>query len=142
VSALDLPPTTDSVPLARRFARSALRESSFDVETVLLLVSEVVTNAVLHARSSIRLGVEDREEVVRVEVHDASPVPPRMHHFRLVSGTGRGLRMLDRLAQTWGVEPDSAGAGKVVWFEVGTVSESSWDSYADLLLAEGINGDV
>jgi hypothetical protein len=65
-----------------------------------------------------------------------------MHHFRLVSGTGRGLRMLDRLAQTWGVEPDSAGAGKVVWFEVGTVSESSWDSYADLLLAEGINGDV
>jgi anti-sigma regulatory factor (Ser/Thr protein kinase) len=141
VSALDLPPTTDSVPLARRFARSALRESQSDVDTVLLLVSEVVTNAVLHARSGIRLVVEDRDEVARVEVHDASPVPPRMHHFRLVSGTGRGLRMLDQLAQTWGVDADPRGSGKVVWFEVGTVGETVWDSFADDLLAEGANGD-
>jgi anti-sigma regulatory factor (Ser/Thr protein kinase) len=142
VSALDLPPTTDSVPLARRFARSELRESQSDVDTVLLLVSEVVTNAVLHARSSIRLVVHDLDEVARVEVHDGSPVPPRMHHFHLVSGTGRGLRMLDQLAMTWGVDPDPRGTGKVVWFEVGTVSETAWDTFADDLLAEGVNGDV
>ena len=70
MSVLELPPTTDSVPLARRFARTALRDSSTDVDTVLLLVSEVVTNAVLHARSAIRLVIEDRDERVRVEVHD------------------------------------------------------------------------
>jgi anti-sigma regulatory factor (Ser/Thr protein kinase) len=142
VSALDLPPTTDSVPLARRFARSELRESQSDVDTVLLLVSEVVTNAVLHARSSIHLVVQDLDEVARVEVHDGSPVPPRMHHFHLVSGTGRGLRMLDQLAMTWGVDPDPRGTGKVVWFEVGTESETAWDTFADDLLAEGVNGDV
>jgi anti-sigma regulatory factor (Ser/Thr protein kinase) len=141
VSALDLPPTTDSVPLARRFARSALRESRSDVDTVVLLVSEVVTNAVLHARSAIRIVVEDRDDVARVEVHDGSPVPPRMHHFRLVSGTGRGLRMLDQLAQNWGVDQGPHGTGKVVWFEVGVASETMWESFADDLLAEGANGD-
>lgn len=142
MSALDLPPTTDSVPLARRFARSALRESRSDVDTVLLLVSEVVTNAVLHARSGIRLVVEDHDEMARVEVHDASPVPPRMHHFRLVSGTGRGLRMLDQLAQNWGVDTEPRGSGKVVWFEVGTADDTVWESFADDLLADGINGDL
>lgn len=137
MSALELPPTTDSVPLARRFARSELRESRSDVDTVLLLVSEVVTNAVLHARSGIRLVVEDLDEVARVEVHDASPVPPRMHHFRLVSGTGRGLRMLDQLARTWGVTADPRGAGKVVWFEVGVADDTVWEPFAAELLADG-----
>jgi hypothetical protein len=134
VSALDLPPTTDSVPLARRFARSTLRESRWDVDTVLLLVSEVVTNAVLHARSGIRLVVEDRADAARVEVHDGSPVPPRMHHFRLTSGTGRGLRMLDQLALAWGVEPGDEG--KVVWFEVGAADDTVWEAFAEDLLAE------
>jgi anti-sigma regulatory factor (Ser/Thr protein kinase) len=135
VSALELPPTTDSVPLARRFVRSALRESRCDVDTVLLLVSEVVTNAVLHARSGIRLEVEDREDTARVEVHDGSPVPPRLHHFRLTSGTGRGLRMLDQLATTWGVEPGPDG--KVVWFEVGTAEDTVWEAFTEDSLAEG-----
>lgn len=140
MSELELPPTTDSVPLARRFARSTLRGTSCDVDTVLLLVSEVVTNAVLHARSDFRLVVEDRGEVARVEVHDASPVPPRMHHFRPASGTGRGLRLLDRLSVTWGVAPVAPG-GKVVWFEVGSPSDAMWESFADDLLAEARNGD-
>lgn len=131
MSVLELPPTTDSVPLARRFARTALRESGIDVDTVLLLVSEVVTNAVLHARSDIRLVIEDRDERVRVEVHDASPVPPRMHHFQLASGTGRGLRMLDRLSADWGVVPVARGTGKVVWFEVGQADSSMWESFVD-----------
>lgn len=139
MSVLELPPTTDSVPLARRFARTALRETSTDVDTVLLLVSEVVTNAVLHARSEIRLVIEDRDERVRVEVHDGSPVPPRMHHFQVSSGTGRGLRMLDRLAASWGVVPVSRGTGKVVWFEVGPGDSALWESFADDL--EGAHDD-
>lgn len=142
MSALELPPTTDSVPLARRFARSALRESSWDVDTVVLLVSEVVTNAVLHARSAIVVRVEDRRDVVHVEVEDGSPVPPRMHHFARSSATGRGLRLLDRLAAAWGVESDAPGGGKVVWFEVGAPSEAMWESYADDLLAEGVHGEL
>jgi anti-sigma regulatory factor (Ser/Thr protein kinase) len=141
VSALDLPPSTESVPVARRFARREVNETQADVDTVVLLVSEVVTNAVLHARSDIRLNIESRDDLVRVEVRDASPLSPRLHHFRLTSGTGRGLRMLERLARRWGVEPDPAGAGKVVWFEVGEPDESSWEFIGDDLLSEGVPGD-
>jgi anti-sigma regulatory factor (Ser/Thr protein kinase) len=127
--------------MARRFARAALSESNADVDTVLLLVSEVVTNAVLHARSDIRLVVEDRDVIVRVEVHDGSPMPPRMHRFRLASATGRGLRLLDQLSRTWGVEAVS-GAGKVVWFEVGLANDAAWASFADELLAEELHGEL
>ena len=49
---LRLPPTTDSVPVARRFVRSRLTQRDVDVDTAVLLVSEVVTNAVLHARTT------------------------------------------------------------------------------------------
>jgi len=140
VSVLDLAPTTDSVPMARRFARTALSESTADVDTVILLVSEVVTNAVLHARSVIRLVVEDRDDVARVEVHDRSPMPPRMHNFRLASATGRGLRLLDQLSRTWGVEVHPDG-GKVVWFEVGAPDDTLWESFAHDLLAGEVHGE-
>jgi anti-sigma regulatory factor (Ser/Thr protein kinase) len=127
--------------MARRFARAALIESSADVDTVILLVSEVVTNAVLHARGGIRLVVEDRDAVVRVEVFDSSPLPPRMHHFRLASATGRGLRLLDQLSQTWGVERVSDD-GKVVWFEVGSSDDTVWESFGDDLLADELHHEL
>lgn len=140
MSALELPATTDSVPVARRFVRVELRHSEADVDTAVLLTSEVVTNAVLHARSPFRLVVEDRESNVRIAVHDRSPVPPRMHNFSPLSATGRGLRLLDHLALAWGVE--SADSGKTVWFEVGQPSDAAWESFtADDLLAEGAVSD-
>ena len=142
MSVLELSPTTDSVPLARHFARSELRDSASDLDTVLLLVSEVVTNAVLHARSVIRLSVLDQDGIARVEVHDTSPLLPRPQHFDRMSSTGRGLRMLDRLSLTWGVEPDHHGRGKVVWFEVGSPTDAMWESFADGLQAEGAFGDI
>jgi anti-sigma regulatory factor (Ser/Thr protein kinase) len=137
VTELRLPPSTDSVPLARRFAREALAGSDCDVDTVVLLVSEVVTNAVLHARSDVVLSVVDGGDHARVEVGDSSPMPPRVHSFPVESATGRGLRMLDRLARRWGTESAGAGHGKVVWFEVGVPSETAWESYAESLLADG-----
>lgn len=139
MSELRLPPAADSVPQARRFVRQQLRGSECDVDTVVLLVSEVVTNAVLHARSDIRLSLEVRGDTARVEVADSSPAPPRLHRFHLESATGRGLRLLDTLAMGWGIEPASTddGHGKVVWFEVGPASGAAWESFADSLFAEG-----
>lgn len=131
-----LAPTTFSVPMARRFVRTTLGGSTADVDTVLLLVSEIVTNAVLHARGVIRLVVEDRDGVARVEVHDGSPMPPRMRRFPLISATGRGLRLLDQLSLTWGVQA-VPGEGKIVWFEVGPPDAAAWESFADELLAGG-----
>lgn len=128
--------------MARQFARRAAGDSPADVETLVLLVSEVVTNAVLHARSDIRLDIRPAGDVLRVEVHDGSPVEPRVHHFHLTSGTGRGLRMLEQLARRWGVEADPTGGGKVVWFEVGEPDESAWRFLADDLLSESFSHDV
>jgi len=123
---LDLPPTTDSVPVARRFVRSRLSGADADVDTATLLVSEVVTNAILHARTTVTLTVEVEAEVVRIAVRDGSPVSPRIHSFTAMSATGRGLRLLDRLAKRWGVDADPVTGGKVVWFEVSEASENAW----------------
>ena len=134
---LDLPPTTASVPVARRFVRARLvddaarsadgrADASVDVDTATLLVSEVVTNAILHARSAVTLTVDVPEDVVRITVRDGSPVQPRVHAFAPTSATGRGLLLLDHLAKRWGVEPDPVTRGKVVWFEVGEPSLAAW----------------
>ena len=142
MSQLRLPPTTDSVPVARRHAREQLRHSGADVDTVVLLVSEVVTNAVLHARSDVFLTVSDEGETARVEVRDSSPVRPRVHRFAVESATGRGLRLLDQLALRWGADQADGGRGKTVWFEVGSPGEAAWESFGDVLLAEGAFGDL
>lgn len=140
MSVLDLPPTTDSVPVARRFVRDALRGCDVDLETALLLVSELVTNAVLHARSELQVLVHDPRpgaQRVRIEVHDGSPVAPRKHTYSSLSATGRGLRLLEQLSEEWGV--DLAADGKTVWFSVGPVSDAAWATSfpVDDLLAEG-----
>lgn len=142
MSPLRLPPTTDSVPVARRHARDQLRHSSADIDTVVLLVSEVVTNAVLHARSDVFLTVQDQGRTARVEVRDSSPMPPRLHRFSAESATGRGLRLLNQLALRWGADQVAEGDGKTVWFEVGSPSEAAWESFGDFLLAEGAAGDL
>lgn len=143
MSALDLPPTTESVPVARGFVRRVLDESGVDVDTAVLLVSEVVTNAVLHARSPftvVATVVSDRA-VARIEVTDGSPVAPRVHAFSSMSATGRGLRMLQRLSLAWGVEPTESG--KTIWFEIGQPSDAMWESFdAEDLMAEGSLGEL
>lgn len=127
--------------MARRFVQAELAESPLDVDTAVLLVSELVTNAVLHARSPFRVLVEPGEEAIRVEVYDGSPVPPRVHTFAPTSATGRGLRLLDRLAQTWGVTQLSDG--KSVWFEVGPAEMTVWESFVDdEFFAHGVGHDL
>ena len=127
---LELPPSTDSVPQARRYVRHVLRagEPTTDVDTATLLVSELVTNAILHARSPVVLTVHTHSGNVRIEVHDESGLHPRQHTFSASSATGRGLRLIETLAKRWGVEPDANGPGKTVWCEVGPPAEATWDA--------------
>ncbi|MFG2640425.1 ATP-binding protein [Streptomyces sp. NPDC048370] len=87
------------------------------VEDVLLLVSEVVTNACLHADGPEELVLRHRDDHLRVEVSDASPEHPKRRRPRAPSlPGGHGLMVLDRLAGAWGSEP--RGRGKVVWLEI------------------------
>ncbi|MDP9241004.1 MAG: ATP-binding protein [Actinomycetota bacterium] len=86
--------------------------------TAALLVSELVTNAILHARSGVVIVLRHGSDEIRIEVLDTSPLPPRVRHFRADAGTGRGVRLLDTLARRWGVERESGG--KTVWFTLST----------------------
>ena len=113
-----LPPDTDSPRRARRFLKDALQGGAPAdvVDVAVLLVSEVVTNAVLHARSEVRVAISWNAHRVRVEVCDHSPAQPVPRHFAPDAGTGRGMLLIEELADAWGMSPTSDG--KLVWFEV------------------------
>ncbi|MEU7282544.1 SpoIIE family protein phosphatase [Streptomyces sp. NPDC045431] len=104
---------------ARRLARRAL--ARWDLEelsdSVELLVSEVVTNAVRYAERPVTLRLL-RTDVLRCEVGDDSPQLPRQRRARDTDEGGRGLFLVNRLARRWGATRLSTG--KVVWFELPT----------------------
>ena len=114
-----LPPEPASASAARRFATEVLetwREGEL-CDVVTLLVSELVTNAVLHTGSSVEVAVRRRGKSLRVEVSDNSPVIPGERDFSLDATTGRGLALVQALSESWGIESIPRD-GKVVWFEV------------------------
>jgi anti-sigma regulatory factor (Ser/Thr protein kinase) len=88
------------------------------VEAAALLVSELVTNAVTHAGSEVHvvIGRGAAYAVLRVEVGDFSTAPPTLGGFDLEAMSGRGLALVEALADRWGVE--THGSGKRVWFEL------------------------
>lgn len=111
---------------ARRWVASVCRDLERDdlVECAELGVSELVTNALLHAGAPIQVRVRGTSEHPRVEVSDSSHQPPVLpdepdsEADELMSTFGRGLRIVARCSVAWGaaIEPD----GKVVWFEPAT----------------------
>ncbi|MGA5897213.1 SpoIIE family protein phosphatase [Streptomyces venetus] len=102
---------------ARRLARRALARWGLEElsDSVELLVSEVVTNAVRHASRPISLRLL-RTDVLRCEVGDDVPQLPRLRQARATDEGGRGLYLVNRLARRWGATRLSTG--KVVWFEI------------------------
>lgn len=118
VDSRTLPAAADSVPKARRFVRERVlalgaHGACDDAET---LVSELATNAVLHAKTDYTITISRTGDTIRVRVFDLSTVLPRERHYGPDSTTGRGIRLIASLATDWGVEPE--GAGKAVWFEL------------------------
>jgi two-component sensor histidine kinase len=118
-----LPPVASSAARARALARAALGERlpADSLHTIELLTCEVVTNALVHARTPCEVRLTEPERgVVRVEVFDeAGHRPPGIPAARdSTAPTGRGLGLVDALASDWGatVEP----SGKKIWFEVDT----------------------
>ena len=109
--ACELPATARSVTDARRFVTNALRSwgRSELVDTAALLTSEVVTNAVLHARTTVDVVIRQLRDGVSVEVSDGSQLPPQGRRTTPQSTTGRGMALLDQLAATWDVKVRSNG---------------------------------
>ncbi|MCP3755704.1 ATP-binding SpoIIE family protein phosphatase [Streptomyces sp. TBY4] len=102
---------------ARRFARRALARWGLEEleDSLELLVSEVVTNAVRYAERPVTLRLL-RTDVLRCEVGDDSPQLPRQRRARDDDEGGRGLFLVNRMARRWGATRLSSG--KVVWFEL------------------------
>jgi anti-sigma regulatory factor (Ser/Thr protein kinase) len=129
---MTLGPQPASVREARRYVGAQLADAGFDGATFVaeLLVSELVTNALLHARTTMQVSVEPQGDLVRIAVADGSALVPQRRAHSVESGTGRGLLLVEKMASRWGV--DSSDAGKVVWFELPRHPEADIDLWGDL----------
>ncbi|WP_298461306.1 ATP-binding protein [uncultured Cellulomonas sp.] len=119
---LVLYPIPQAVAAARRYVAECLAglRATAVQECAELGVSELVTNAVLHARTPFTVTVRRSQNgVARVEVTDGSALSPQQRRLSALATTGRGLRLVASLSLDWGVTPLPAGQdqGKTVWFE-------------------------
>ena len=116
-----LPPTGASAGAARRIVEAALDGSGLEawLDEALLLVTEVVTNAIVHAGTELDLHLDVGDDRLRVEVVDRSPGALHIaaHLPAETSEGGRGLVLLDALAPEWGIR--HFAGGKSVWFVLG-----------------------
>ncbi|KOX18145.1 MULTISPECIES: ATP-binding protein [unclassified Streptomyces] len=129
VRTLALGDTSGTVPLARDFTRTALHEWGWlpadtadrraAAEDVLLVVSELVTNACLHADGPESLRVLRLDKVLRLEVTDrgAGQPAPRTPH-RAGRPGGHGMFIVQRLCRDWGIDRTPGAPGKTVWAEL------------------------
>jgi anti-sigma regulatory factor (Ser/Thr protein kinase) len=112
------PVDPSSVAAARRWLLSTLDARWAPVRDVAaLLVSELVTNAVRHARRVLRVVIRTDGRTLRVEVTDDCQELPRVQDLDDAATSGRGLQLVAAIADRWGVTPSDDG--KSVWFEVG-----------------------
>ena len=123
-------PIAESVGAARRYAvatLSAVRAEglSDDVRTV---VSELATNAVLHAQTVFTVSLSVVSRRLHIAVSDGSPGRPRPSRLRdEQASTGRGLHIVAELSAAWGVDPAPAGRGKTVWCDFPLPGEGPTD---------------
>ncbi|WP_459644066.1 ATP-binding protein [Kineococcus sp. NUM-3379] len=133
---LAMEPLAGAVSAARRHVREALRRMGAPEleESAELGVSELVTNALLHARTSFAVAVRRTPAGrVRIEVADSSAVPLQPRNLGPAATTGRGLRLVGAVSADWGVDPVAGGGpGKLVWFEPRETQEDEGEADAGL----------
>jgi anti-sigma regulatory factor (Ser/Thr protein kinase) len=112
-----LPPEARSSSRSRRFVEAALARWQLEslADVAVLLTSELVTNAIVHAQTEVEVTItRDDPSTITVAVSDSSRSEPRLHRHTDDSATGRGLGILDALAASWRVV--SGARGKTVSF--------------------------
>ena len=119
---LVLPASSVSPAAARDWARHAgCQVHAVDLlDDALLLITELVTNAVLHGGPPILLAIECDDTSLHVRVRDGSPALPARREAGQESQNGRGMTLVELLTSTWGVVPvaHEGGDGKEGWFEL------------------------
>jgi len=107
-----------TVPLAREFVRRWLHESGADhvLDEASLIVTELATNAVMHADSPYEVRLSRSNGVVRIEVSDDDAGTPEPQPFSAVAESGRGIVIVSAISASWGI--DTQPDGKVTWAEL------------------------
>jgi anti-sigma regulatory factor (Ser/Thr protein kinase) len=117
---IDLPPTPHSIPAARHLVGHLLQawRAPHDVDDAALLVTELVANVVDHVGGEASFAVELQlsGERLRIAVADGSSVPPVVRELDMHSPRGRGMRLVQAIADRWGSEDHDGG--KRVWLEL------------------------
>lgn len=120
------PASTESIGQARAAVVSELDRAGLGhdgvghgwIDDVRLLVSELVTNAIVHAAGPCGLTLRIGADAIRVEVDDSGGGGLQLRRPEPTETSGRGLLIVDALARDWGVVHDGDAAGKTIWFEV------------------------
>lgn len=116
IGQFDVLPDAAAPSYARRWLRDALDgadRSDDAIDLLILVVDELVTNAVIHANTPVHVTVERFQRYYRCEVRDECHQGPLPRIVELTSGHGRGLRLVDRFSVDWGVDRDAHGTA--VW---------------------------
>jgi anti-sigma regulatory factor (Ser/Thr protein kinase) len=112
----EFPATKRNARVSRHLVADLLADSLSrrDLDVVLLLTNELVTNAIVHVGQNFELGVRMVSGFVEVEVADIDRRVPTRQAPTTTAGWGRGMTIVESLAQDWGVTRNEGG--KVVWF--------------------------
>ena len=115
-----LPEGDHAAAIARQFVARTLEQQGAGslVETAVLLTSELVTNALLHGMPTVHVDVLEVADGFRIAVSDEHPLLPTPRQATRDDEHGRGLLLIEHLADRWGVDPSPPG--KSVWFELRT----------------------
>ena len=122
-----LAPEARSSSMSRRFVEHALARWQLDAlsDVAVLLTSELVTNAIVHAQTEVAVTItRDDSRTITVAVSDSSRSQPRFQRYSEDAATGRGLGILDALAYSWEVVPGAAGKTVTFTLRHPTVPES------------------
>lgn len=105
----------DSIRRAREFVAGVLSQASAELrERAVLITSELATNAIRHAHSTFTVTADLTPEEVYVTVTDTGQALPLLRHPQPTEPHGRGLMIVNALADRWGI--DTQSASKTVWF--------------------------
>ena len=114
IAAFTMPAMADSVNLARQQVTDLLRnEGSIDIDHAIAVTSELVANSVVHAATELQVVLERWQYMVKVVVEDLNNQLPVMRSLDVAVDSGRGMHIIDELADLWGYELTESG--KRIW---------------------------